>query len=389
MEALRSGDPRRLGGYDLLGRLGVGGQGVVYLGRSAPGRRVAVKLLHPGLTEDPAVRARFVAEAAAARRVARFCTAEILEVNVAGDQPYVVTEYVAGPSLRHLVTARGPLAGAELERLAIGMATALAAIHTAGIVHRDFKPANVLLGPDGPRVVDFGLARALDVTPTQTGGRPVGTPAFMSPEQLNGDTADLAMDVFAYGATLVLAGLLSAPMVLGHGVQAPRAAMPRLIAPTTSERVVKPHAVASAAREHSPDGAGDPPSVFGTATSPGKASARGKPSTGRHPSSSASPASSSPSGSSPQAGMLWTERGGVQLAGNWSSHSFRIWAEGGPVHWTSSTGPYLSAPAAGDLAAEERSEITVDERPAAPATGCDTVTLTGERNSRTLTICWG
>lgn len=150
-EPLRPGDPRTLGRYELVGRLGAGGQGAVYLGRSPAGDLVAVKLLRADLAEDTGARARFVREAMAARQVARFCAAQVLDADVAGDRPFIVSEYVEGPSLLRLVRERGPLSGAALDRLAIGTATALVAIHQAGIVHRDLKPANVLAAPDGPR----------------------------------------------------------------------------------------------------------------------------------------------------------------------------------------------------------------------------------------------
>jgi hypothetical protein len=201
-----------LNGYEIIGRIGVGAQGIVFLAHAGDtGERRAVKLLHADLAEDADVRARFLREAQVARQVARFCTAQIVDVGLDDDRPYVVSEYVDGPSLRRLVIDEGPLSGAQLERLAIGMATALVAIHRAGIVHRDFKPANVLLGPDGPRVIDFGVSRALDVSSTLSGGRAVGTPAYMSPEQLNGRDADPAMDVFAFAATLVYAATGSPP----------------------------------------------------------------------------------------------------------------------------------------------------------------------------------
>jgi hypothetical protein len=208
---LRPSDPSRLGDYEIVGRLGVGAQGVVFLARTEDREQRAVKLLHPDLAEDTEVRSRFLREAQVARQVARFCTAQIVDVDLAGDRPFVVTEYVDGPSLRTLVADEGPLSGGQLERLAIGMATALVAIHRAGVVHRDFKPANVLIGPDGPRVIDFGISRALDVSSTLSGGRAVGTPAYMSPEQLSGRDADPAMDVFAFGATLVFAATGAPP----------------------------------------------------------------------------------------------------------------------------------------------------------------------------------
>jgi serine/threonine protein kinase len=199
---LQAGDPRRLGSYELIGRLGIGGQGAVFLGTSEPGGRVAVKLLHSNLTEDTDARGRFVREAMAAKRVARFCAAQVLDVQVAGDQPYIVTEYVPGPSLQRLVKDGGPLSGGALERLAIGTATALVAIHQAGVVHRDLKPANVIVGPDGPRVIDFGIAKALATTATAS-SRVLGTPAYMAPEQVRGVAIDTAVDVFAWGAMMV------------------------------------------------------------------------------------------------------------------------------------------------------------------------------------------
>lgn len=201
---LREGDPSRLGSYRLTGLLGEGGQGAVYLGEDEEGRRVAVKLLHARFSGDPKARARFAAEVATAKRVSAFCTARVLDSDVEGDRPYIVSEYIEGPSLSEVLAAGGPLRGAELDRLAIGTMTALAAIHQAGVVHRDFKPANVLPAPDGPRVIDFGIARALDATGTMS-STAVGTPAYMAPEQISGAQVGPAADVFAWGATMVYA----------------------------------------------------------------------------------------------------------------------------------------------------------------------------------------
>ncbi|WP_246080015.1 serine/threonine-protein kinase [Nonomuraea mesophila] len=199
-------DPASLGDYRLAGRLGEGGQGVVYLAHSASGEQVAVKLLGTG---DPETRARLARELDALAGIASFCTARVLDVSTSGPRPYVVSEYVDGPSLSDRVRDRGPLRGGDLERLAVGTATALAAIHAAGIVHRDFKPSNVLLGPDGPRVVDFGIARA-EGAATMTSGL-IGTPAYLAPEQINGTPATAASDVFAWAASMVFAATGTSP----------------------------------------------------------------------------------------------------------------------------------------------------------------------------------
>ncbi|MFD0657804.1 serine/threonine-protein kinase [Thermocatellispora tengchongensis] len=201
---LRQGDPLRLGGYELRGRLGHGGQGVVYLGAGADGELVAVKWLRPDLSGDQVVMERFLREAATAQRVAAFCTARVLAMGIEQDRPYIVSEYVDGPSLQAVVAEEGPRDGVALHRLAIGTATALAAIHQAGIVHRDFKPANVLLARDGPRVIDFGISRALDATSTLSSA-PVGTPAYMAPEQFLGQKAGPAADMFAWAGTMIYA----------------------------------------------------------------------------------------------------------------------------------------------------------------------------------------
>ena len=199
-------DPAELGRYRLAGRLGAGGQGVVYLANSPEGEQVAVKLLSTG---DHQTRARLARELGALESIASFCTARVLDASVDGPRPYVVSEFVEGPSLAERVGDRGPLRGGDLERLAVGTATALAAIHAAGVVHRDFKPANVLLGPDGPRVVDFGIARA-EGAATMTSGL-IGTPAYLSPEQIGGTVASSASDVFAWAATMLFAATGRSP----------------------------------------------------------------------------------------------------------------------------------------------------------------------------------
>ncbi|MFI6599483.1 WD40 repeat domain-containing serine/threonine-protein kinase [Nonomuraea sp. NPDC050536] len=202
--ALRAGDPARIGDYWLAGRVGAGGQGLVYEAYDPEGRRVAVKVLHGDAVADPDLRVRFRKEATAACRVASFCTARVLAVELEGRQPYLVSEYVEGPSLRQAVIGGRRFTGDDLHRLATAVATGLAAIHDAGVMHRDLKPDNVLLGPDGPRIIDFGLARTPEMSLTATG--PVaGTPAYMAPEILTGQRAGPAVDMFAWGAIIVFA----------------------------------------------------------------------------------------------------------------------------------------------------------------------------------------
>ncbi|MFI6291083.1 protein kinase [Nonomuraea sp. NPDC050790] len=203
--ALLDEDPRAVGPYRLEGRLGAGGQGTVYIARTGQGALVAVKLLHPHLIADLREQQRFLREVETAKRVAPFCTAHVLDSGFVGARPYIVSEYVEGPSLQASVRDNGARGAAALQRLAVNTATALAAIHEAGVVHRDFKPGNVLLGPDGPVVIDFGIARALDLSQSVVSSQPIGSPAYMAPEQIAGGEVGPAADVFAWGATMVYA----------------------------------------------------------------------------------------------------------------------------------------------------------------------------------------
>ncbi|GGO80136.1 ABC transporter substrate-binding protein [Nonomuraea cavernae] len=283
---LRPGDPGSVGDYTVTGFLGEGGQGSVYLGLSPSGERVAIKLLHARFADDEQAVRRFRREAEAARRVAEFCTARVLEVGAADDRPFIVGEYVDGPSLQHQVTAEGPMRGQVLVRLAVATATALAAIHRAGVMHRDFKPSNVLLGPDGPRVIDFGIARALDVSQSLTTGV-VGTPAYMAPEQFHG-RPEPASDVFAWAGTMVFAatgrsafGFGTLPMVMHRilsaapdlsGVPEPLAAL--LQAALGKDPRFRPTAeqvLGELIRSNGPAGATTPPTP-----SPGRSGSRRK-----------------------------------------------------------------------------------------------------------------
>src|SRR5690349_14794904 len=204
MLPLRDTDPREVGGYRLLGRLGEGGQGVVFLALGPAGSRAAVKLLAP--TTDPLVRSRFLKEVAAAQQVAGFCTAQVLDAGIFERRPFIVSEYVSGPSLVEVIQRHGPRSGVVLERIAVATLTALGAVHAVGMVHRDFKPGNVLLGPDGPVVIDFGLAAVPGMTTVFSGEVAIGTPAFMAPEQLAGTRATASADMWSWAVTMVFAG---------------------------------------------------------------------------------------------------------------------------------------------------------------------------------------
>ena len=205
-EPLRRWDPDRIGPYVILGRLGAGAMGQVYLGRSAAGRLVAVKTIKVDLAEEAGFRTRFAQEVAAARRVSGFFTAAVVEADPEADLPWLATAYVPAPSLARLVKACGPLPVGTVRWLAAGCAEALESIHGVGLVHRDLKPSNVLVAPDGPRVIDFGVARAAERMGVSTSPGTVGTPAYMAPEQAR-DThqASAASDVYALGATLLFA----------------------------------------------------------------------------------------------------------------------------------------------------------------------------------------
>ncbi len=212
VEPLRRWDPEQVGSFVLIGRLGAGAMGQVYLGRSAAGRLVAVKTIKSELAEEPDFRTRFGQEVAAARRVSGAFTAAVVAADSEADVPWLATVYVPAPSLSRLVRSCGALPADAVRWLAAGCAEALESIHGVGLVHRDLKPANVLVAPDGPRVIDFGVARAAErIQLTVTRGS-VGTPAYMAPEQAR-DTrqATSASDVFSLGATLLFAATGHAP----------------------------------------------------------------------------------------------------------------------------------------------------------------------------------
>jgi serine/threonine protein kinase len=214
---LRPNDPVQMGPYRLVGVLGGGGMGRVYLGQSAGGRRVAVKVIRPDLADDSQFRKRFGREVSAARRVSGLYTALVVDAEVDGPVPWLATAYIDGPALSAEVEDSGPFGLARLLDLAAGLAEGLAAVHKAEIVHRDLKPSNVLLGPDGPVIVDFGISRAVEATTLTSAGVLIGSPGFMAPEQvLDSSSVSSASDVFSLGALLCYAATGRGPF--GEGM---------------------------------------------------------------------------------------------------------------------------------------------------------------------------
>ncbi len=207
--------PDRLGPYRLLDRIGEGGMGVVYLARDPEQRSVAVKILRPAVAGDPNARRRLAREVETMRRVRSPFVAEVLDTDVSSETPYIVTRYVPGRTLDEVVTQEGPLSGARLIRMAAGLADALAAIHAAGVVHRDLKPGNVMLMNGDPVVIDFGIAQALDSTRLTMTGMFMGTPGYLSPEVIEGQNSTSFSDVHAWGATVAFAATGRPPFGTG------------------------------------------------------------------------------------------------------------------------------------------------------------------------------
>ncbi|MFC6093511.1 serine/threonine-protein kinase [Saccharothrix lopnurensis] len=211
MQPLPPNAPSRIGDYTLLAALGRGAMGSVYLARSRGGRPIAVKVARPELAQDPQFRERFRREVEMARSVGGFWTATVVDADPDAEHPWMATEYIPGLSLHQAVQDHGPLPERAVRRLAGGLAEALVAIHSAGLVHRDLKPSNVLLADDGPRVIDFGIARALEHSALTEAGTVFGTPGYLSPEQVVGQAITSQSDVFALGSVLVFAATGSGP----------------------------------------------------------------------------------------------------------------------------------------------------------------------------------
>lgn len=211
MEDLGTGDPRRIGSYMLRARLGQGGMGRVFLGRSPSGRPVAVKAVHEHLAHQANFRRRFAHEVTAIRAVSGAFTAPLVGAGPDDETPWLATVYVPGPSLAEAVAKAGPFPLESLWPLAAGLSEGLHDIHTAGVVHRDLKPANVLLAADGPRVIDFGIARALDCASLTPDSVVIGTPGFMSPEQVEAAEQGPSSDVFTLGIVLAFAATGQSP----------------------------------------------------------------------------------------------------------------------------------------------------------------------------------
>ncbi|MFD3451931.1 serine/threonine-protein kinase [Streptomyces sp. NPDC058691] len=224
-QPLAPGDPATVAGYRIAARLGEGGMGTVYLSYTPGGRPVAIKVIRPELAGDPEFRRRFQLEVQAAQQVQGLYTAPVIDSDTDGERPWLATAYVAGPSLQAAVGRHGPFPVPAVALTVAGIAEALQAIHGVGIVHRDLKPSNVLLSVDGPRVIDFGIARAADATSLTRSGAIVGTPAFMTPEQASGAPCLPPTDVFALGQVAVYAA--TGRPAFGEGT--PHAALYRIV----------------------------------------------------------------------------------------------------------------------------------------------------------------
>ncbi len=211
MAELLASDPTTIGPYRLLGRIGTGGMGVVYLVDGPDGGRAALKLIRAELADDPAFRARFRREVEAGQRVGGVCNAKYLAADLDAERPYLVTEYVPGGNLADFVATNGPLPGDQAVSLAVGLAEALVAMNSVGVIHRDLKPSNVLIGASGPKVVDFGIVHAADGTALTQTGLTVGSPSWMAPEQAVGQGGSAATDVFSWGATVTFASTGRSP----------------------------------------------------------------------------------------------------------------------------------------------------------------------------------
>src|SRR5271170_4100776 len=216
MQPLTSDDPVKIGIYRLQARLGAGGMGRVYLAFTPAGRPVALKVVRSELVHDQDFRTRFEQEIQAARRVRGLYTAELIDADPAASPPWLVTAYVPGPSLEDVIDNDGPMQEAMVFRLIAGVAEALQAIHAAGVIHRDLKPSNVLLAADGPRVIDFGIARALAAMPLTRSDVMMGSPDFLSPEQILDRPITPAIDVFALGSLAAYAATGRVPFGRGH-----------------------------------------------------------------------------------------------------------------------------------------------------------------------------
>ncbi|WP_307873875.1 MULTISPECIES: serine/threonine-protein kinase [unclassified Frankia] len=215
LEALGPNDPTTVGNYQLAAVLGSGGMGRVYLAFSPSGRRVAIKIIRPDLVQQRHIRLRFAREVAASRAVNGFFAAGVIDADLEANPPWLATAFIPGPSLNAAVRDAGSLPVASVRALGAALAEALSAVHSAGLIHRDLKPANVLLAPDGPRLIDFGISALEDSGSLTHAGAVMGSPGYMSPEQINGETVTTSTDIFAFGAVLTFAVTGTGPFGVG------------------------------------------------------------------------------------------------------------------------------------------------------------------------------